>query len=138
MSEENLTLPDVEWPILSPFWKACKQEELKFPFCTNCKSWQWYPLYSCPTCGGNYNWEKVSEEATLFSWTVIRRSPFPELAQKVPFIVGVLEIDDAPGVRFVANIEGCEQEELQIGMKLSLFFEHINDEVTIPKYRIRE
>jgi uncharacterized protein len=136
MSENNMTLPDLGFQVLSPFWKACKKEELRFPYCSICESWQWYPLFSCPSCGGEYNWEKVSGEGTLFSWTVVRKPPFPEFAEKVPYIVGVIDMEGARGVRFISTIEGCEPNQLQIGMKVSLFFDQINSEVSLPKFTI--
>lgn len=136
MDDQNFTLPQMDWPILMPFWEACRKEELKFPSCSHCSHWQWYPLYDCPLCGGTYEWVPASTKGTLFSWTVVRKAFFPEFADRVPFIVVIVDIDEAPGVRLVANAIHCNPEDLSIGMKMDVVFEHVNQEVCLPKFII--
>jgi uncharacterized OB-fold protein len=136
MDDQNYSLPELDWPLLAPFWQACQNEELKFPYCTHCHQWQWYPIYNCPDCGGELNWVKVSRKGTLYSWTVVYKPFFPEFADKVPFIVGVADIDDAPGVRLIANIIDCKADDLQVGMKLDVVFDHVNDKVSLPKFKL--
>jgi hypothetical protein len=34
-----------------------------------------------------------------------------------------------------ANVVGCANEELRIGMPLVVTFEHVSEEVAIPKFR---
>ncbi len=136
MDKENFLLPDVDWPVLVPFWEACRNEELVFPRCKNCGSWQWYPTLICPDCEGEFEWAKVSPKGKLFSWTVVHKAFFPEFKEKVPFIVACIDIDDAPGVRFIANVVGCKPEDLRIGMDMDVVFDHINDQVCKPQFRI--
>ncbi len=136
MDDENFTLPETEWPLLAPFWQACRNEELRFPRCGHCQTWQWYPIYSCPTCGGTFEWAKTSKKVTLFSWTVVRKAFFPQFINKIPLIVAIVDIDDAPGVRFIANAIDCQPEDLHIGMKMDVVFEHVNAEVSLPQFRI--
>jgi hypothetical protein len=136
MDKENFLLPDIEWPVLIPFWEACRNEELKFPRCQKCGSWQWYPTIICPDCQGEFEWAKVAPKGRLYSWTVVHKAFFPEFKEKIPFIVACIEIDDAPGVRFIANVVDCKPEDLRIGMEMDVVFEHIDDKVTKPQFRI--
>jgi len=136
MGNENFLLPDIDWPVLVPFWEACRNEELRFPRCKNCGIWQWYPTFICPSCEGEFEWAKVTPKGKLFSWTVVHKAFFPEFKEKVPFIVACIDVDDAPGVRFIANAIDCKPEDLRIGMEMDVVFDHIDDKICKPQFRI--
>lgn len=138
MGNENFLLPDIDWPVLVPFWEACRNEELRFPRCKNCGGWQWYPTLICPDCEGEFEWAKVAPKGKLFSWTVVHKAFFPEFKEKVPFIVGCIDVEDAPGVRFIANVIDCKPEDLRIGMEIDVVFDHVNDKVCKPQFRIHK
>jgi uncharacterized OB-fold protein len=57
----------------------------------------------------------------------------PAFADEVPYNIAVVELDE--GVRMTANVVGCANEELRIGMPLVVTFEQVSEEVAIPKFR---
>lgn len=137
MAEDLFTLPEMDTALLAPYWEGLRNGELRFPHCACCSTWQWYPVYWCPECGGEYEWREVRTIGTLYSWTVVRKAFFPEFAPKIPLTVAIVDIDDAPGVRLVANAYGCDPSEFRIGMKMDIGFHPINGEVTLPQLSLR-
>lgn len=80
------------------FWAA----ELRFPCCMACGRWSWYPLPRCGGCGSNaFDWRQVSPRGTLYSWTRVHRAFGRQQDAPVPYIVGLVDIDEAKGVRLV-------------------------------------
>ena len=61
-------------------------------------------------------------------------------ADKVPFPVAVIELDEAPGLRMVGNviaapgaaINSVDPATLAIGQRVRVSFERIADDVTLP------
>jgi uncharacterized OB-fold protein len=51
-----------------------------------------------------------------------------------PYVVGIVEIEEQPGVRLTTNIIGCEEEDLAIGMALEVEFEECDD-VFLPMFK---
>jgi uncharacterized OB-fold protein len=47
-----------------------------------------------------------------------------------PCPVGVIELEE--GTRLVANIAGCEIDDIHIGMKVECSFEDVDDEMKLP------
>jgi uncharacterized OB-fold protein len=78
----------------------------------------------------------VSGRATLATFTVNHQSwmPGPEL----PYVVGIVEVDDAPDVRLMTNVVNCATDDVHIGMALRVVFEHHPDpdgeDVWIPLF----
>jgi uncharacterized OB-fold protein len=58
----------------------------------------------------------------------------PYFVEKVPYIIGVMEIDEEPGVRLPGGIEAAE-EDLSCGMPLEVVFRTINPTLTLPYFR---
>ena len=71
----------------------------------------WYPDGACRFCGASaYAWSRVSGRGTLFSWSVARRAFIPQLADRVPYVTGLV-VDEDPAVRMEACDESRRVEE---------------------------
>ncbi|MGI9477641.1 MAG: Zn-ribbon domain-containing OB-fold protein [Hyphomicrobiaceae bacterium] len=62
----------------------------------------------------------------LHSWTVVRRAFSPEFADKIPYVIGLVEFADAPGIRYLADIINAEPEQLVIDMAVDAVFDTSN------------
>ena len=72
----------------------------------------WYPDGACRFCGASaYAWSRVSGRGTLFSWSVVRRAFIPQLADRVPYVTGLVAFDEDPAVRMEACDESRRVEE---------------------------
>lgn len=98
----------------SPFFLHVAKGELAFPYCDSCNRFHWYPMKRCPHCqSAAIRWQAVKGVGRLYSWTEVRHQ-FGD--HPTPYIVGIVEFDDAPGLRMVTNIVGVSPAELQIDL----------------------
>ncbi|MBU6268698.1 MAG: OB-fold domain-containing protein [Sphingomonadales bacterium] len=118
------------------FWAAARQGRLAIQRCAKCRRWNHAPSLACPSCGAmDLAYEDVSGKATLFSWTVIREAPAPGFRDRMPLIVGIVELVEQPHLLLVANILGLAEADLRLGLRLRAEFEPVNDECTLPQFR---
>jgi hypothetical protein len=88
----------------------------------------------CPSCQATEtDWQEASGRGTVYSWVVAAHPVHPTLADQVPYVVGLVELEE--GVRVVANVTGCEPEEVAAGMPVELYFEDVAAEVRLPNFR---
>lgn len=77
---------------------------------------------------------EVSGRGTLFSFTVLRQPFHPGFVDAIPMLIGLTELDDAPGVRILTNIVEAQPDELRIGMPMEVVFESRGD-MALPQFR---
>lgn len=66
----------------------------------------------------------------------MRHAVVPALAGSVPYVIAVLEFDDAPGIRMIANIVESDVDAVRVGSRVQLAWDDIDDEVTVPRFRL--
>jgi uncharacterized OB-fold protein len=119
-------LPDFDFDPTREFWQAAQREELVIPRCDGCGRLVWYPAPRCPDCSGEaLSWTRVSGEATLFSWAVVRRALFRAFAEKAPYTTGLVALREDPRVRLVTTLVDCAPDELQVDMPVELVFRRL-------------
>jgi len=74
----------------------------------------------------------VSGRARLHSFTVNHQAWFP--GQEVPYVIGLVELVEQPGLRLMTNVIHCPRERLRIDMPLRVVFETVSDEVALPLF----
>jgi uncharacterized protein len=118
----NFPLPDCDWPPTKEFWAAAARSELAIPRCDACRRYVWYPDGTCRFCGSHAaSWTKVSGRGRLFSWSVVRRAFIPQLAD-VPYVAGLVTIDEDAAVRVPTRIVDCDPVRLTIDMPVRVVF----------------
>ena len=114
------------------FWTAGAEGKLRFLRCTDCGAWVHPPSPVCPDClSKSLAPAEVSGRATLASFTVNHQPWIP--GYDPPYVIAIVEIDDAPGVRLMTNIVGCAPDDVRIGMPVQVTFEHRED-VWLPLF----
>jgi uncharacterized protein len=107
-------------------------------FCTDCSEWIWYPKAWCPSCGkkGHLEWLKLSGRGFVYSFTVIRQviDNSQAFQKDIPFVIGLIELDEGP--RIYSNITGANPEQVKIGDKVSLYFEEVTTDFSLPKFKV--
>ena len=77
---------------------------LRIPRCEDCGAWNWYPLAACRSCGGTrFAWQTLSPRGRLHSWTRVHRG-FTSRPIPTPFLVGLVDLLEAPGVRIPCRL----------------------------------
>lgn len=116
-------LPDVEWEPTRPFWAGAARGALVLPRCEGCGRWVWYPDGACRSCGGTtLAWAAVSGRGRLFSWAVVHRAFIPHFAADVPYVTGLVAIDEDPAVRLATRVVDCDPAALRIDLPMHVVF----------------
>lgn len=117
-----------------PYWLSGRDGVLRLPRCTACGGIFWYPRLHCPGCGSAaVEWIATSGKGSVYTFTVVRQSPEPYFATKVPYVVAMVELGDGP--RVMANVVACEPERVRIGLPVGVVFERLDDETYVPLFR---
>jgi uncharacterized OB-fold protein len=120
-----------------PFWLAAREHRLVIPRCTKCATFRFPPSPFCNVCT-HQEVDLVPSEGngTVYTYTVARHPVVPMLAENIPYVVAVVELDDAPGVRMIVNIVESDPEAVRIGSAVKVVWDDVNDEVTVPRFRL--
>lgn len=120
--------PPSDLPQFAPFWEALDRGQLVLPRCSVCGQWQWYPEIDGTDCtGGELRWEVVPATGTIYSFTRVHRSFLPGGRDRVPFVVGLIDLDDVVGPRLVVNLE--DRSDLAIGSRVTARFQSLGTRV---------
>ncbi len=121
-----------------PFWDACRRKVLVVQRCASCGAFRHPPSPVCWGCRSfAHDWPAVSGRGTLFSYATVHRAFLPGLEPAIPYVVAVVALDDAPGVRVVSNLVDVPPEAVRIGMPVEVWFEDVSEAVTVPRFRVR-
>ncbi len=132
MSEYNKPIPNPTFDS-KPYWDACKGHELKLQKCSKCGKYR-NPSIVCPNCNSlEASWEKLSGKGKVYSYVVYHRVYHPGFASEVPYNVSLIELDE--GVRILSNVVGIPNEKIEVGMPVQVFFEDIDEEFALPKFK---
>ncbi len=120
----------------SGFWEATRRHELVVQRCRNCATLQFGPEWICHKChGGGLGWHKVSGRGRLYSWIRVWHPVHPALKNACPYIVAVVELPDAPGVRIVGNLLGDPNQDAPFDAEVEAVFED-HDEATLVHWKL--
>lgn len=118
----------------APFWEACRQGRLELQRCDECALFWFPPSNRCPRClGESWAWTPVAGQGRLVTYTIMHRAYHPGFVADLPYVVGVIELDEGP--RMVSNVVGLASEAPSVGMRLSVVFEDAGQELALPKFR---
>ena len=97
-----------------PFWDAVAERRLVVQRCAQCRRWIWQPRPICPTChASELTWTQVSGDARVVSWTALHPPVLTVWQDKLPFVLLLVELSDAPGVRMIGQLVDEAGELLQ-------------------------
>ncbi|MFT6582852.1 MAG: putative OB-fold protein [Alphaproteobacteria bacterium] len=116
------------------YWAAAKDHKFIIQHCTECDEYQFYPRGVCSHClSSALEWRDASGKAEVYSFSVNYRAPHPGFADNLPFVLAIVDLEEGP--RMMTNIVGCDPESVTIGMPVTVVFEDVTDEVTLPKFK---
>lgn len=116
------------------WYAALARGELRFQRCGGCRRWRHPPRYLCPGCGSEqWEWAPVSGRGELFSWTVTHQPLHPGFADRVPYPIVVVELEE--GVRVVCGVDDLEPSDFRLGLPVALVAEPVNDEIGLLSAR---
>ena len=125
----GLPRPVVEADGLSrPYWDGARRGELWVQRCRACRGWQWGPEWICHAClSFDVGWERVEGRGRIFSWERAWHPVHPALKTGEPYIVVLVELPAAGGVRMLGNLLGDPRQPVPIGAPVRAVFEPHED-----------
>jgi len=104
--------PDTTWAPTMPFWLAAAEQHLEIPRCDGCGAWCGAPASSAGAARvGPSPPTAVSGRGRLHS-SVVRHAFLPAFADRVPFVCGLVALDEDACVRLVTEVVDARPEEL--------------------------
>jgi hypothetical protein len=120
------------------YWDAVARRELHLLKCRGCGHFVHYPRPTCPRCqSDDLEPEKISGRGTLYSYTVVMQAGHPFFVDKVPYVIGVIEIDEEPGVRMPGGID-ADESDLRCGIPMEVVFKEVTETLVLPYFRPSE
>lgn len=117
------------------YWKAAARGKLEILRCRGCRRFVHYPREDCPSCGAKeLAPEPVSGRGTVYTFTIAHHAG---AGIEVPFALVLVELEEQPGLRVLANLLDCPLEEVRVGMAVEVTFQAVAEGVTLPQFRRR-
>ena len=128
-------VPNVEHLEHRAFWEATRAHQIKVQKCASCGTHRFPPRPACNECGSlEHEWVELSGKGRLYSWTTTHVAMMPSFADAVPYIVGVIELEGAKGVRMLGRVVHAESGRLRLGTPVRAVFEDVDDKVTLVNW----
>jgi len=111
--------------------------------CNDCGTVQHPPEDICHACQEMDLGHVVAEATgTVASWAVMHYPVHPVLAERVPYNVVLVQLDDHPHILILGNVVDAAAADLVVGMPVEAVFEELSDPVTgdvlrMPQWRRR-
>jgi uncharacterized protein len=119
-----------------PYWEGLAQGQLRIQRCKTCTKAVFYPRAICPHCHSDQlEWIVASGNGTIYTYTVAHQA-FGPFAADVPFVIALVELEE--GARMMSRIIDAPRERVTIGAAVSVTFESIGEELTLPYFRLVE
>jgi uncharacterized OB-fold protein len=126
-------IPEVT-PALAPFFAAARERRLLVQRCGGCGVLRFPPRELCSGClATDATWVEVSGCGEIYSFNVMHQVYHPGFAAEVPYAVVVVKLAEGP--KITSSLVDCPPHEISIGMPVTVVFEDVTPEVTLPKFR---
>jgi uncharacterized OB-fold protein len=87
----------------------------------------------CPSCGADKpDYVLASGRGEVFSYVVHHHPPVP--GRSLPFVVALVELEE--GVRMLGELLGVDPSDVEIGMPVEVALTRVDDELTLPNWRV--
>jgi len=121
----------------APFWEATAAHRLVAQRCRSCRRFQWGPEWICHRCHSfDLDWEEVAPEGTVYSWERSWHPVHPALVEAGPYLVVLVELAHADGIRMVGNLLGDPAQPVAVGDPVVAEFED-HEGYTLVQWRSR-
>ena len=113
-----------------PYWQGAQDETLKVQRNPATGVYQWPPQWiTHDTQSFELEWVEVAPKGMIYSWTRIWHPIHPALKDAVPYLIVVVELPHAGGIRMLGNLLGDPHQKIEIGAQVEAVFEHHDDAV---------
>jgi uncharacterized OB-fold protein len=127
-----VTILPAPTPLTQPYWDAARSHQLVFQRCQRCGHAWHPPMPICPEChASDFTWQPAAGGGIVYTYTVVQHATHPSFADRVPYVVAVVELDEGP--RIICNVLRCAPDAVRCGMRVSIDFEDVSQAVSLPQ-----
>jgi uncharacterized OB-fold protein len=117
---------------IEQFYKFLAQKKLMAGKCQKCGKIHLPPRPLCDNCfSQQFTWTQISGKGKLLTYSVIHIAP-QQFQAMAPYAVGIVQLEN--GLKIPGMISDAPQEQLQIGMDLTIDFEACTTTETWPRW----
>jgi uncharacterized OB-fold protein len=127
----------------APFWEGCRRGELRVQRCRDTGRLIFPPRARSPY-GRRLapEWTALSGRGTIWSFVVPHPPLLPPFAERAPYNVIAVAVDEDPSVRLIGNllarpggaIDELDPRAIRIGAPVRVVFERQNDAIFLPRW----
>lgn len=118
------------------YFSEAKAGRLVYQHCLDCGANIFYPRSVCTTCmSESLEYLPSSGKGVIYSFTTLHLPGHPAFKDEVPYTVVLVTLEE--GVRVLADLADCDPDEVHVDMPVEVFFEDVNEEFTVPRFRPR-
>ena len=131
----------------APFFEGCRQGELRMQQCSETGRLIFPPRPMSPFAPhAAPRWTRVSGRGTVWSFVVPHPPLLPWYAERAPYVVLAVALDEDPLVRVVGNlvareggaIDDVDPQSARIGARVRVCFEPVGDGIALPRWVLDE
>jgi hypothetical protein len=122
--------------LTSFFWDGARERKLLIQKCASCGRFQHPPEPVCHHClSFDLGAGEVSGRGTIYSFEIATQAFHPWFADKIPFVIAVVELAEQPGLKLITNIVEADLAAIGIGDEVQVTWRQLDDEFTLPVFR---
>lgn len=122
--------------VTAPFWHAGEQGVLRIKRCLECTRFHHPPAPLCPHClSDQLDFQALSGRGRIVTFTVNHHQWHP--AFPPPYVLLIIELEEAPEVRLTSRLCHAEIDRVAIGMRVRVCFERVGS-VWLPLFELEE
>jgi uncharacterized OB-fold protein len=119
--------------LTKPYWEAAKRHELVCQRCVACANWIFYPREQCPICfSKRLEFAPVSGRGRVYAFTIVSQPADRAFEDDAPYVYAIVQLDEGP--RMPTNIVGCAPEDVTVDMPVTVTFDDVSADWTLPKF----
>lgn len=101
--------------------------------CLACRRLIYYPRSACPHClSPDYEWEEMKGAGEVYTYSIVWRPQHEFFNDAVPIVLATIRLVEGPLV--VSTVVNCPPESIEIGMRVRVVFDRVNDKISLPKF----
>jgi len=109
----------------APYWEGLRAGRLLLQRCRACERFQWGPEWICHRClSFELEFVEIEPRGVIYSHQRVWHPVHPALADQGPYVIVLVELPHADGVRMVGNLLGDPRQPLVIGATVEGVCEH--------------
>jgi uncharacterized OB-fold protein len=117
-----------------PFFAGAREGKLMLMRCESCGAFRMPSRDRCDVCWStDTSWVQASGRGTVYTFGIMHQVYHPGFKEEIPYNISVVELEEGP--RMISNVTGCANSAIRVGMPVEVTFEHINADVSLPRFR---